>query len=102
MGPPPGPPAEQQTVLTAAWQEVEVEVRVGVSAGTGGGQPRGAAAGGVTAEHAHAHGGAPVQMWNCSAVNVSCAKIPLQIWARVPFRTGAQIGIDDISIFKVQ
>ena len=37
---------------------------------------------------------------NCSAP-VSCAKVPLMIWARSPFGTGALIGIDDISVVKV-
>ena len=37
---------------------------------------------------------------NCSAP-VSCAKIPMQIWAKSPFHTGALIGIDEISIFKL-
>eukprot|EP01052_Picozoa_sp_SAG31_P010985 SAG31_NODE_612_length_13548_cov_171.183285_2_plen_433_part_00 len=36
---------------------------------------------------------------NCSAP-VSCEKIPLMIWARSPFHTGAFIGIDEISVTK--
>ena len=35
------------------------------------------------------------------AAPVLCAKIPLQIWAKSPFSTGALIGIDEISIMKV-
>ena len=38
---------------------------------------------------------------NCSAPDVLCGKIPLQIWARSPFGTGALIGIDEISVFRI-
>jgi len=49
-----------------------------------------------------------VQPVNCTSASsnpdvhsVSCAKVPLQIWARSPFETGALIGIDDISVVKM-
>ena len=38
---------------------------------------------------------------DCAATNVSCAKIPLQLWARSPFATGAFVGIDDVSVVFV-
>ena len=37
---------------------------------------------------------------NCSAP-VQCGKVPLLLWARSPFATGALIGVDDISVVKL-